>query len=569
MRPEPPTSASDCPPALPSLPNAGGTGAGHSLVPASHGPWPKIEHPADREEEKREKTSATARGGASEKSDSGAEDAPPLHDTQAHLRAVHALLDSLPAEFRPTQRRPPLDPLDLSTLGEKEGLGLPSPSEEPLTGTRSSPVLTLGVDTLVSVAEGLGTAESGGGNEHSGLPELRRMLSSLTRMDQRMFALAPGGAIAGGVEGAQDDGRERREVGDGLAVNGAAVAGGPYSDVRVAHETGSVGVDSISVVPAAVSRLQRAWRAKSRRLRETEVEVRMETCAQRQTCRVEAAVKIQAAHRRAWARRQVRAAAEERRRWEGRQRRRAAACATVERAWKAFQTRRRAARELAEARVRVAAAAAAERRAWDRFCAAALLQAVWRGALVRAAAGRLEVSRARSRVGDGRGRGRTKESEGGILTLMRVAAGVEEAAPPLADVRVAGASGVTLAPRPPLIPAAPSTFYNQLSQDPRRHLRFPDSHVAAVTALPSGMPPPPAARPDPRGVEEVKGEYAGVRSERFGPRPVALGAGVVRPPRFADLETARIARIMKGNLQQWAGVRAGGGESSSSDDYDV
>lgn len=568
MLPQPLTLASGRTPAPSSSPTTGGTGSGLRAFPASHGPWPKAEQPADREDENREKTGARRRG-ASEGSDSDADNAPPLHDTRAHLRAVHALLDSLPAEFRSTQRR---SPLGASALGEKKGLGLPWPSAEPPTDRRSVPVLPLGLDTYAGVAEGGGAAEGGGGGDEDppGLPELRRMLSSLDRMDRRLFALAPGSAVPGGVDGAQDGGREDGEVKDGPVVNGvAATTDGPCSDVNAADETDSVESNSFGVDPAAVSTLQRAWRARSRRLREAAaVEARLEACARRQRCRDEAAIKIQAAHRRARARHEARTTAEDQRRWEGRQRRRAAACAMLERAWKAFEVRRRAARELAEACARADAAMAAERRARDRFRAAALLQAVWRGALVRAAAGRLEVSRARSRMGDRHGHSRIEEDAGGVPTLVQVGVDAEQTAPPPAAVRV---SGVALyPPRTPLLPAAPSTFYNQLSQDPRRGHRLPDSHVAVVAAaLPSSMSPPRSVRPEPRGVEEVKGGYAGAQSERFGPRPVTRGAGVMRPPRFSDLETARIARIMKGSLQQWAGGRSGGGGSSSSDDYDV
>lgn len=404
------------------------------------------------------------------------------------------------------------------------------------------------------------------GGEPSSLPELRRMLSSLDRVDRRIFALGSHGGASEDAEDAEDQQQER-------GVDNAPPAEGVTTEAAVPEGTHVIGASTEDgVSDAADCSLQQASRARERRLREAAAEAaELEACAMRQRRRDEAAVKIQVALRRAQARHRARAATEERQRREGRQRRRKLACATLERAWEVFAGRRRAGRELAEARARVAAVAAvaaAARRAEDTARAVILVQAVWRGGLARVSVRRLKISRARSRAGHELGHvGVLSASVTGATLPVDVE--VLQQTPPT-DTRLAD---IATTPRPrPL--AAPSTFYNQLSQDPRRHCRLPEAHLAATTPLPSaGLAPLPralaASHGATGGVEEAKGERPGVQSGRFGPRPLARSAGAGRPPRFADLETARIARIMKGNLQHWAGVRSGGGGSSSSDDFDL
>lgn len=515
---------------------------------------------------------------------------PPLHDTQAHLRSVHALLDSLPAEFRSTQPRRPPPPLPTSSPSPAARpidtllLELPSPSQEP-----ESPPTRL---------SGGGTPSEPGRDrlEPSTMPELRRMLSSLDRVDRRLFALgdchgvahddnddSDGGAErAGGADRSGSGAGEQETDGGGepaaTTTNGPQLEAAPAKSCHPAVE--AAGVDHHHHHHRAISRLQQAWRARARRRREAaEGEAEREAYALRRKRRKEAAVAIQAAYRRAQARHRAAAAAQERRRWEDRRRRRAAACAVLERAWRAFETRRRAKRELAEARGRAAAAAKA-RRAEEVTRGAVLVQAVWRSISARAAVARgFEASRART------------------LAETTVATPAAPAAP-AATPAAATAASVALpmerellshpgtnrsahrlaaddaqAPRP-----LPSTFYNQLSQDPRRGLHLPEAHLAAASAAPSssrGLPPPPAARSLAAshsaavgGDRKLSGEPAAAemmgQSERFGPRPLARSAGAARAPRFADQETARIARIMKGNLQHWASARS----SSSSDDVD-
>lgn len=502
--------------------------------------------------------------------DSGA--SPPLDDTQTHLRAVHALLDSLPAEFR-SSHRPPPPPLPLSALSSslvcgESSLKFPSLCEEPEGAARSHAAAPFPGGT-VSVPVSA-TGERCGDREPSSLPELQRMLLSLDRIDRRLFALnsSASGAVdaqAEGVgvdEGCVDDGDDEpgmQDVDDAQAVGLVTDATAP------SMETTEVDTDKVANLGA--SRLQRVWRVWSKKRREEAVmKAERASCALRERRRDEAAAKIQVAHRRAQARHRLRVASEERRRWEDRQRRRAEACATLERAWKAFEVRRRASRELAEARARVAAAA---RRAEVTARSATAIQAVWRGALGRAAACRLSASRvkppAEGKFGRGGAHGAVASATMPVYrNLLRPA--------PLSGERLASASTT---PRPlPFV--MPSTFYNQLSQDPRRRHRLPDAHLAATGTLSSAARPPAlavsASQAVDRGVVEAKEERAVLPSVRFGPRPLAQSAGAaVRPPRFADLETARIARIMNGNLQHWAGVRSGGGGggSSSSDDFDL
>lgn len=503
--------------------------------------------------------------------DSGA--SPPLDDTQTHLRAVHALLDSLPAEFRSSHRPPPPPPPPLSALlsplvrGESS-LKFPSMCEEPAGAARCHAAAPLPGGTVSAPASV--TGERCGDREPSSLPELQRMLLSLDRVDRRLFALnsSASGAVDAQAEGV---GVDEDCVDDGDGEPGIQDIDDAQAAALVADATApsmeTTEVDADKVANLAASRLQRVWRVWSKKRREEAVmKAERASCALRERRRDEAAAKIQAAHRRAQARHRLRVASEERRRWEDRQRRRAEACATLERAWKAFEVRRRASRELAEARARVAAAA---RRAKVTARSATAIQAVWRGALGRVAAYRLSASRVKPPAEGKFGRG---GAHGAVASAMMPVYRNLLRPAPLSGERLASAATT---PRPlPFV--MPSTFYNQLSQDPRRRHRLPDAHLAATETLPSAARPPAladsASQAVDGGVVEAKEERAVLPSVRFGPRPLAQSAGAaVRPPRFADLETARIARIMNGNLQHWAGVRSGGGGgvSSSSDDFDL
>lgn len=400
------------------------------------------------------------------------------------------------------------------------------------------------------------------------------MLSSLDRVDRRLFALGrchgvghgdDGGGSDGGSECADRPGERGADDGEPAA---ATANGPPLEDDSAAAKPcpAPSGVDH----HLAISRLQHAWRARTKRRRDAaEVEAEREAHALRRKRREEAAVAIQAAYRRAQARHRATAAAQERWRWEDRQRRRIAACAVLERAWRAFENRRREARELAEVCGRAAAAVAAAakiRRGEEVTRGAVLVQAVWRGMSARAAvARRFEASRARTLA---------------ATTVVEAPAAASVALPmerellPHPEISTSAhrlAAGVAPKPRP-----LPSTFYNQLSQDPRRrlHLHLPEAHLAAASAVPSlsssshGLPPPASRSLAASHSAAVGGDRTSAEmghSERFGPRPLARSAGAVRAPRFADQETARIARIMKGNLQHWASARS----SSSSDEVDL
>ncbi|CAN0554030.1 unnamed protein product, partial [Ectocarpus sp. 12 AP-2014] len=113
--------APEPPPVFPEMPPGFGTGHEPLGHPVTFGPSPAPE------------SSGTGSDGGVEDADADVEDAPsspPLHDTQAHLRSVHALLDSLPDEFRSSSR--PRQPLPKSSAGRAGfGLGFPSLSEEP------------------------------------------------------------------------------------------------------------------------------------------------------------------------------------------------------------------------------------------------------------------------------------------------------------------------------------------------------------------------------------------------------------------------------------------------------
>lgn len=494
--------------------------------------------------------------------DSPPSPSPPLHDTQAHLRSVHALLDSLPAEFRSTLSRRPLptsSPSPPAAVPTDALLELPSPSRELEAPARLS---------------GDAPSEQGqrGGVEPPSMPELRRMLSSLDRVDRRLFAL--GGCHGAGHDDGDSEGNSEHAVedisGSGPGEQEAAMTNGSPSEAEPGPAV--AGVDDRHL---AICKLQRAWRARARRRREAaeaktkaKADADREGYALRRRRREEAAVAIQAAYRRAQARHRAAATARERRRREDRQRRRAAACAVLERAWRAFESRRRAARGLAEARARAAAAAAAAaakaRRAEEVTRGAVLVQAVWRGMSARAAvARRFEAPRARSLAAT------TAAVAAPAAASVALPMDRELLSHPgrtsMSSHRLA--AGVAPTPRP-----LPSTFYNQLSQDPRRRLRLPEAHLATASAVPSsqGLPPPAVRSLAASHSAAVGGdrEQSGGRSTemgqlgRFAPRPLARSAGAVRAPRFADQETARIARIMKGNLEHWASARS----SSSSDD---
>lgn len=529
-----------------------------------------------------ETMSTEARNGDEKDAPTSPRAAPPLHDTQTHLRSVHALLDSLPPEFRSTQPRRPSTPASVSSAAKPISTAseLPSPSEEPRASAERIRTASAWPPPPSPLSEEPMSLPSGRayGGETSGMPELRRMLSSLDRIDRRLFALGGHGddhdvhdsdTTSGD---ANDAGCKRRgrtsDAGDDETPTGSSTADDKPTETTAIVATGIVGDGSLGAKRTqdrAVFRLQRAWRARSNKRRlAAEAEAERKAFSLRQKRREEAAATIQSAHRRAQARYRIKRAAEERRRWGERQRRRAAACAVLERAWRAFQARRRAARELAEARARVAAAvaaaAAAARREQDTARAAVLVQAVWRGMSARTAvARRFEASRARWRAAAA-----AASAAGGQETSSRPA--------PIGG-GYALAAGMTTTPR-----SRPSTFYNQLSQDPRRshRLQLPEAHLAAAAAaLPPSqglsLPPAPSlavSHSAAIGKCERKAERpAGTQdTERFGGRPLGRSAGATRPPRFADKETARIARIMKGNLQQhWASARS----SSSSDDVDL
>eukprot|EP00903_Cladosiphon_okamuranus_P009595 g9134.t1 len=552
VRPQLPSSESD---QEGPMPPDDTVGYEQALVPAALDLSPRTES-ANTAEDVKDSRAAV---------DTPSSPSPPLHDTQAHLRSVHALLDSLPAELRSTRPRRPLPLLSSS----------PSPSPAPVA---AMPMPTDSMLELLSPSQELQspTRSSGGApskeprpgrSEPFSLPELRRMLSSLDRVDRRLFALGECHSVDHDDDG-NDGGSDR--AGAEISASGRAEGGEPAATtngtpLEAAAEAQSRPEAAGADHHQAISRLQQAWRARAKMRREAaEAGAERAAYAVRRKRRQDAATAIQTAYRRAQARHRAAAAAQERRRREDRQRRRAAACAVLERAWRAFETRRRAARELAEARGRAAAAVAAAaraRRAEEVSRGAVLVQAVWRGMSARAAvARRFEASRAR--------------------TLSAAAAAASEALPmerelsshPTSSMSAGRlAAGVTPTPRP-----LPSTFYNQLSQDPRRRLQLPESHLA-VSARPSshGLPPPPPAARSLAASHSAA--IGGMRrkssdpsaeteqSERIGPRPLARSAGAVRAPRFADQETARIARIMKGNLQHWASARS----SSSSDDVDL
>lgn len=594
----------------------------------------------------------------------------PLHDTQTHLRAVHALLDSLPPEYRSDvkqqqqrrqQRPPPVSSGPVLKPRYPRGhfptatVAHPLPSEEPLAerlepdcegamyGKRATLHYSISGSRDVGESSACGrddTGVGGGGEEPSSLPEIRRLLSSLDRVDRRLLNLAsPGGDTCGEVRSSGKD--ARTAGGDGIynyeASRNVPMLRDPLAEgERSSCSGGETGLVDDSrprfadgADEQAATKIQGAWRTASMRRRRKAASLAQQealrAASRRERARTESARTIQVAYRRAQARHRARAELEERRRWTDRQRRREAAYLTLARAWRAFECRRRGKRELAEARARVAAAAAAAaehaRKVDQAARAAIVIQKLLRGGLSRQAARRLRGARRHSGSGgnsDSRdawsvgtrlsssGSTATESSsntngngENGELTgrvpdesvLLRATTGAHAARPMLSKPSsmastthcvvatpsaartspkntTAPAAPRPLPPPPPSAPA-PSTFYNQLSQDPRRRYPIPEAHVASApsSALAKSLSSTEVAIAESRGVA--------VRSQRFGPPPADSAGrrvvGVMRPPRFADLETARIARIMKGNLQHWAGVRSSGGECSysSSDDFDL
>lgn len=596
----------------------------------------------------------------------------PLHDTQTHLRAVHALLDSLPPEYqsdvRQQQKRqqpPALSPGPKNKSRSPRGhfptptVAHPLPSEEPLAGrlgpdgegamngkrTTFRPSISGSGDVGESSTCGRDdTGVCGSDGKPSSLPEIRRLLSSLDRVDQRLMSLAsPGGDRFGEVRNPRSDATAATAAtaggGDGIYNSGTSrnvpplrdpLAGGGRSSC-CRGETGVVddlrprfadGADE-----QAATKIQGAWRATSMRRRHkaallAQQEV-MQAASRRERARTESARTIQVAYRRAQARHRARAELEERRRWAAQQRRRAEACSTLARAWRTFECRRRGKRELTKARARAAAAAAEHARKTEQAARAAIvIQKLLRGGLSRQAARRLRGARQHSGGGGGNsgsrdawsvgalllssgstateassnanGNGENGESTGSVpdeRVLLRATTGADDARPlpsepssmtPTTHCVVVAPSAArtsptnttaSAAPRPlpPSSPPAPapSTFYNQLSQDPRRRFPIPEAHVASALSREVAKSPPST------GVAMAESRGVAVKSKRSGPPPADTAgrgvAGVVRPPRFADLETARIARIMKGNLQHWAGVRSSVGECSysSSDDFDL
>lgn len=494
----------------------------------------------------------------------GAVDTPPLHDTQVHLRAVHALLESLPSEFRSDRlclsQPPPSSQPDESVLVDDHVVSHPARIEESKTPCEVSLV-----STRVSPE---GKADGHAGEECS-LPELRRMLLSLDKVDRRLFALGPSGGDPAFSE-------DEEEGGSGL---GGGERGDDGPTLHLATGTGVVGRTSVARLEAsslyhqAALIIERAWRARRASLRkkqEAAAAAERQAHLRRQRRRDEAAVTIQLAYRRAQAIHRAKAAASERRRWRDQQLRRAAASATIERAWKAFLRRQRAARELAEMRARAAEEAEAEQRFKATATrAAVIIQSAWRGSLGRATARCLKMTRAKTCVERKSGRDGGAVIGDALSTELPTTGDLSRPTP-LGGIPH---TGVAFSAGSPLPMSFPSTFYNQLSQDPRKN-PLPDIGVAAMTNITApvvgiSFVQAPTASEVSESVGEMKVEETRERlgiSGRFGPRPKTRSAGAIRPTRFADLETARIARIMKGHLQHRAGGRSSLEASSSSED---
>lgn len=506
---------------------------------------------------------------------------PPLHNAEAHLRAVHALLDSLPAEFRSTERRSSVSTSgqDMDTVEERRPATITDAfaREEPSTPPGGD------VDRTPSPGSTRDSLEAGAGTrvdspdeaQCPSMPEIRHLLSSLDKMDRRLFALAPSGmsrdlsSISGGTK------QRWKEAGRYIFSSNIAT-----NKERSAGEIGIIAkasgrLDPI-IVEHAARRIQRLWRVTFERLRTVKkLQVEEDADRLREAQKHAAATKIQGAHRRAQARYRAKITIEERRRWEARQQRRAVACATLERAWKAFELRRSGRRELTEARARAkaSAAAAASRRVEECTHAATRIQTMVRRALARAQAHRQKVVSGESdSKGNTRRDGQTLFSAGSrheakVVGIEPLVDGLMSPAPRGSStyhIHVPFASPI--APRPLLSTAVPSTFYNQLAQDPRRWCPLPETHMApARNVSPNAVHSSSICSATQDGTR-TKGTSVGSEHANTAPRQ---RPGVMRPPRFADLETERIARIMRGNLQQWAGVRSGGEGFSSSDELDL
>lgn len=555
---------------------------------------------------------------------------PPLHDPQTHLRAVHALLESLPPEYRSAQRqRPASGPRSFVSnpmAGFSPGkMARPFP-DEGATSSRATPMDWLlcsepTASRLFSAQEELRTALGSASDPGSGrdtqsptLPEIQRLLLNLDEVDRQLFALGPSSNGSDETGDARGCGRVGGEGSDKDVDDGCGFPPRQRSSKqnnfgeKIEIDVPAVLVgDNVRVLAAAT--IQRRWRIVSLKRRRTAAALAkrkaVEAAAQRQRIRIESAEVIQAVYRRAQARHRARAEVEERRRWVTLQQRRTSACLTIERAWKAFECRHRGQRELAEARARAAATAVeSQRRADQSARAAVVIQKLLRGGLSRRIAQQLRVSRDESGAanevlinGSGSSTASAAQAKSDAESTPSPRASVERAVAVLESAHrqhsaaactvhvshpgpKSGGGASSLAPRP-----VPSTFYNQLSQDPRRRHPLPEAHVAFAsassfdTAQRIGIRKRGESRKEAEGNSEDStgsGQGGDVdRSGRFGSPPPATAAGrasgAVRPPRFADLETARIARIMKGNLQHWAGVRSFGGEGyySSSDDFDL
>ncbi|CAM9477495.1 unnamed protein product [Chrysoparadoxa australica] len=104
-----------------------------------------------------------------------------------------------------------------------------------------------------------------------------------------------------------------------------------------------------------------------------------------------------------------------------------------------------------------------------------------------------------------------------------------------------------------------STFYGQLGQDPRSGQSLPEAHVAfpysAAAALSCAD----------NGAGAATRVLSGAEAGAAVTRGKDMGAGVLRPRGFADAETERIARIMKGSLGFFQGIQ--GQDSDSSWDF--
>lgn len=405
------------------------------------------------------------------------------------------------------------------------------------------------------------------GDDGPGMPEIRRLLSSLDKVDRRVLALEPSGSSEDSALIAGKQGQCGVAGGDGVVSRASPARSGRSGRCCGGGEAPETGkrlvvppaVVRVRVRHSAARRIQREWRLFWKKLQGARRALATkEAVVRREARRNAAATQIQRAYRRALVRHHAKAAREERRRWEARERRRTAACATLERAWRAFDARRRGKRELAEARARLkASAAVAEGRRLAEFARAAkVIQALVRGVLARVFVRRLRRTRVESHP---RERNRVNPAP---LTHS-------------SDSMSGKRSVVNPAP----CASPPSNFFKERSQGLRRLQSVPDTHHDRNISA-SGMCQQsisshhhlPCFPVDTGGTFLNDTAHRGqttVSSERLGHAPARLAPGATRPARFADVETARIARIMRGNLRHWAGIRSGGEGLSSSDDPDL